>query len=207
MPTSVLELFDSVELLPEGPIEWGHSLPSRTGSGSGVYVVALSSTPEDKSSCLIRVPPLNRTEIMHWIDAVPKLKVDGVRPPKEALVGLVSDRLARYWLPDEPILYIGTTSRTIKQRVCEYYSTELGERQPHRGGHWLKTLSILNSLYIYWALTPNAEDVEKQLLRTFAGGTLASRDIAHDTQNGTLPFANLKPVTWKKHNIRPQARD
>lgn len=207
MPTSVLELFSSVGLFPEEPVKWGQSLPPRTSSGPGVYVVALSSSPEDKTTCLVGVPPLDLDEIGRWVEAVPKLTVDGVRPVTEELVSRIAERLGKYWLPDEPILYIGTTSRTVKRRVCEFYCTDLGERSPHRGGHWLKTLSILDRLYVFWALTPEAKDIESQLLQTFAERTLADTSIALDTKNGSLPFANLTPRARKKHKIKHQVKD
>lgn len=52
------------------------------------------------------------------------------------------DRLATFWLPDEVVLYIGLAGASVRKRVRQYYRTPLGDKRPHAGGWWLKTLTV-----------------------------------------------------------------
>ncbi len=85
----------------------------------------------------------------------------GNGPPLHELV----DRLRRFWLADEVVLYIGLASRSVRTRVGQYYKTPLGARKPHAGGWWLKTLSVLDELWVHFAATPDFSTAEESALR------------------------------------------
>jgi hypothetical protein len=111
------------------------------------------------------------------------------------------DRLNQFWLSDESILYIGQTesSKGIKGRVSQYYRTELGERRPHAGGHLLKTLSILNQLFVHYFPDNTPILTEENLLRTFVKHVSKQTLTNLWDKNLPLPFANLE---LEKGNIK-----
>jgi len=72
------------------------------------------------------------------------------------------------------------------------YETPLGDAKPYSGGHWLKALSVLKDLRVWWADTGAHEEYEDGLLTTIA------------ERNGELlPFANLMSTAkeFKRHGI------
>ena len=53
------------------------------------------------------------------------------------------------------VLYIGkapkrNNGKGLGNRVNEYYRTEYGARNPHAGGHWIKSLAKLENLFVYY---------------------------------------------------------
>jgi len=143
--------------------------------------------------------PISRDAVADWISYVPTLLLDKRRPTPETL----AQRLSSFWLPDETVLYIGKAARSLKVGVGQYYRTRLGDRKPHAGGCWLKTLSILDQLTVFWACTEHPEQAEANLLSLFTGG------VSHDTKSilrdseHCFPFANLEypKGTTKAHGI------
>jgi transcription elongation factor GreA len=92
----------------------------------------------------------------------------------------VAKRLHEFWLADEPVLYVGRSAKAVGSRLAAMYATPLGEARPHSGGHWLRTLSVLPELRIWWAETDAHEEYEDALLSEIA------------SRNGErIPFANL----------------
>lgn len=76
--------------------------------------------------------------------------------------------------------------------MSQYYKTPLGARKPHAGGWWLKTLTVLDALWVHYAATPDNGKAEVAMLQHFASGlTPASRESLHDPGN-PAPFANLR---------------
>ena len=51
-------------------------------------------------------------------------------------------------ISDKPLI-IGKAGTSLKTRVNQFYNHILGNSNPHRGGHWLKTLDNLAHLNIY----------------------------------------------------------
>ena len=128
---------------------------------------------------------------MHnWILKVSTLKIDGKR---ESILDAMIERLSTYSLPDESILYIGqTTSQTLKTRVNQYYKHCLGNPRPHSGGHWIKTLSILDETFVHFAELPNPKMAKDQLIKEFiAGISQQTRSQLKDADH-PFPFANLE---------------
>lgn len=104
--------------------------------------------------------------------------------------------IASFWHPDEVVLYVGTTTSSLRKRVGAYYRTPLGARRPHAGGYFLKTLSNLSDLWVYYAPSLNPADVEDEMVLNFAQSRSGSIQ--------DLPFANLKfpRGASKSHGVR-----
>lgn len=202
MPTSIIELFRSAGLEPTvQPVRWGQPVPDRR---CGVYVVSLSVSVTDKHDCLLRIAPIDVGKVQAWIDYVPRLRLDLLPPTPQKL----AERLSRFWLLDEPILYIGKAgpnkSRHLEKRVGEYYSTRLGDSWPHAGGHWMQTLSpsVLQNLRVYWTATSDPVRAEEALMTAFIHNvSKQTRESLHDP-NFPFPFANLEHRTGRRRFIK-----
>lgn len=187
------EVMRSLGLLVDGPVRWGYQVPSRA---PGVFVV-------DLPGGLDRAP-IDNAAIARWLDRVPGLRLDGQPTTAQAL----GRRLAEFWLPGEPILYVGRSARSVGPRLAALYATPLGDAKPHPGGYWLKTLAVLSSLRIWWAETDAHEEYEDALLaevraRAASGDTPLAADA-----DVVLPFANLSlpKGTIKRHGLEGALR-
>jgi transcription elongation factor GreA len=159
------EMLRSLGLLVDGPARWGSQAASRS---PGVFIVELPGGAESAAVDIVAV--------RRWIERVPGLRLDGEVPTPQDL----ARRLHEFWLPGEPVLYVGRTAKALNGRVASMYATVLGDARPHSGGHWLKTLSVLGDLRIWWAETDAHEEYEDALL-----------DAVAERNEGKLPFANL----------------
>lgn len=202
MPISVSQLFDSVGIEIEGKAKWGNMF---SANKKGIYVIALSD--EENNLKCIKKPIFNKYVIEEWINYVPEMRLDGEKPTIEKII----NRLTRFWLPDETVIYIGKTNRKVQQRVVEYYRTRIGRKGPHSGGQWIKTLYHLNDLTIYWSTFEEGvvvEEIENQLLKTFKNQVSEdTKNILYDRSN-PLPFGNLEHPkgNYKKHGFKYQRR-
>lgn len=197
MPLSVTDLITQTGLSVDGleTVRWGYK---PTSSKVGIYIVSTAQNPTINSNLFASIP-IDNNILEFWLNKVTGLQVDSNISPT---VSQLRDRLNQFWFPDENILYIGQTesSKGIKGRVGQYYKTELGERKPHAGGHWIKTLSILNELFIHYFPDNTPIQTEKNLLQTFikqvSEQTLANlRD-----RNLPIPFANLELEKGSRKN-------
>ena len=162
-----LDLLRSLGLLPDGPVLFAQTLPSQR---PGVYLVEWPGV-EARA-------PLDHGQLRAWLERVETLRLDGQRPTPHELAA----RLARYWLPEQTIVYVGQTTRSLRRRLADLAATPLGERRPHAGGYWLKTLRDLERARVWWAETDAPEEYEDALLEAFGEAIGVP---------GTLPFANL----------------
>ncbi len=197
MPNSPRQLFDDVGCVTISAVPWGTKPQS---ARPGVYVVSLHSDATRSDG--LSGAPLDVAAIAAWIVRVPSLTLDGRRPTPESL----AKRLARYWLADEAVLYIGKAT-SLRARLGQYYSTPLGDRRPHAGGYWVKTLTKLNSLTVHYSELDAAADpgdVENRMLRLFAQAVPRRVRAAHPQPSLTIPFANLvvTGVGQRNHGIR-----
>lgn len=195
MPITVKELFNSVGKEVMGQVKWNENINC---SLPGVYCVSISSMDDVLET--IEEYPVSLNKIGEWIEYVPTIQVDGSKPAVETIV----ERLNKFWLPKETILYIGKAGTSLKNRVNQYYNTKLGDKRPHAGGHWLKTLDILNELNIYWttSVDKDAEELEQELLKKFVDSINYKNEL-YDPDH-PFPFANLEyPKGNKKiHGIK-----
>ena len=196
MATTVSDLFHNAGLAFDGPVRWSH--PVKNGS-PGVYIVSTSSDPT-RHLGLEPSPPISVDLVSGWIRRVPSIELDGTRGCTAADLAA---RLADFWLSDESILYIGMTTARVRTRVNQYYKTPLGDRRPHAGGHWLKTLSNLSELFLYHAVSESPRSKEGQLLGYFVSNVATETRTQLRDPEHPFPFANLEypPGTRKAHGI------
>ena len=195
MPSSVKDLFDAAGLTRlDPPVRWGQPPPLKT---PGVYVVALTGEPDRKDSTG-PVAQVDADKLRALLQRRPELRLDGSRPSPEEL----RQRLSGFWLPDEPVLYIGMTSASVRKRVTAYYRTSLGDRSPHAGGWFIQTLRNMDMLWVHFGSAAEPLLAEERMLAAFAGsvGTDARASV-HDPDR-LMPFANLRgPLGPKRHGI------
>ncbi len=180
---SAAGLLRAVGLLPDGPVVWGRPLPP---TNAGVFVIELA---EPRATA-----PLELARIGKWVERVPELRLDGERPTSKA----VAARLSAFWLPSQPVLYIGTSEHSVSRRVAAIGATALGDRRPYSGGHWLHALKMPAGARIWWAATPAVEEYEDALLAEFAAGIPDAERTALPDQKVVLPFANLRQATGER---------
>lgn len=178
-----------------GTVPWGTPVSSRA---CGVYLVSLSQDPNANAGLRARAP-IDRHSIEQWIEQVPTMELDR----SEATVDGIVQRLNEFWLTDESTLYIGKAT-SLQSRINAYYSTSLGHRGPHAGGHWIKTLAVLQKTFLHFAEVANCEKSEAELLRAFV--TCVSQATRQRVGDIPLPFANLelpegKRKCRKRHGI------
>src|SRR3990172_5385148 len=109
------ELMRSLGLLVDGPVRWGAPIQSRA---PGVFVVELPGGAD--------AAPLDSAALRRWLERVPDLALDGHRPTVQQL----SRRVAQDWLPDQPVLYVGRSTKSIGARLAGIYATPLGDLKP-----------------------------------------------------------------------------
>jgi transcription elongation factor GreA len=176
-------LIRSVGLLADGPVVWSRPVGSRT---PGIYVVELQDPAPEF--------PADMAAIRGWIERVPSLLLDGRQPTPHELAA----RLGGFWLADQSVVYVGTSTISLGGRVAAFYRTPLGDRRPYAGGHWLKTLRVLDRLRIWWAETDAPEEYEDALLDAFASGVPADAAARLHDPAVLLPFANLETGTGER---------
>lgn len=191
MTITVKKLFDSVGIEIMGQVKWNERIECNL---PGVYCVSISNKSDKLKT--IEEFPVALEIIEEWIKYVPNMRIDDKIPTVEAVV----QRLNKFWLPNETILYIGKAGKSLRQRVNQYYKTKLGDRSPHAGGHWLKTLNNLNELNIFWTTSEeiDAEELEQELIRKF----VASINYKSELYDGehSFPFANIEYPKGNRKN-------
>lgn len=195
MPLSIRELFAAADLNPAGVVKWGDlTIPNVPG----VYCVSWSANAEATHvNRDVYIPSASAyTELL---SICPRISVDGALATPSKL----ADRIGRFWIPNEPVLYIGMAGTSIRARVGQYYSTKLGARAPHAGGWWLRTLESLDQLYVHFATCDDASTREQSMFAAFA----ASIDPVHRSQlfdaERVAPFANVDVAkgVYKRHGL------
>jgi hypothetical protein len=141
VPTTIADAFSTVALIREGVVRWG---TKPTTSEPGVYVISLTESLDTCDGKLIEAP-LSEVEFRRWLDKCRELTLDCIRPTVQQLM----DRIRRFWIPDEVILYIGLAGTSLSTPLGQYYTTPIGDRSPHSGGYFLKVLSNLNQLWVH----------------------------------------------------------
>ena len=129
MPISVAELFKRAGVAQSGFVRRGEQVSSHQ---PGVYCVAMTADP---NAAVVDSPVYVQSDSAYasLLNARPHLSVDGMRATPSSL----AKRLEQFWIPNEPVLYIGLAGSSLRQRIGQYYATKLGARSPHAGGWWL----------------------------------------------------------------------
>lgn len=184
---SVADLMRALGLAVDGPGRWGSVPPSRR---PGIFAVE-ADRPTASA-------PMDIVAVRRWLERVPTLMVDGERPTPTIL----DRRLGEFWIPAEILLYVGRSDKNLGARLAAMYATELGQRRPHPGGHWLKALRDQGKLRLWWAETDAAEEYEDALLVAFAAGIPETDAVALARRtpegNPILPWANLESPSGGK---------
>lgn len=183
MTISVGDLFKECGLNPAGVVKWGDQIPLDL---PGVYVVA--STPDlGDPTGLMGNYHHDPGAFDSLKTACPSVTIDGRLAAHDAL----SKRVGAFWIPDSAILYIGLAGTSVRKRVNQYYITRIGQRSPHAGGWWLKTLADLETLFVHYAAAVTPKSKEALMLKTFADAVPPSvRQTLHDSER-IAPFANV----------------
>jgi len=196
MPTTINKIFENAGIKKINRIPWGNSF---TDNNQGVYVVALNEE--------IITPDFDGVIIKSWIAKLPYFQIDNKIPTVE----LLKKRLMEFWLPDEQILYIGkapnrTNGKGISNRIAEYYRTDIGNKSPHSGGQWIKTLKNLATATVYYGHTNNPDNTEITMLDFFMKNVSENTLNKLRDKNYPLPFANLryKARIDKNHGLAKQ---
>lgn len=90
-------------------------------------------------------------------------------------------KLARKWVGDARVVYIGKTDKTLCGRVAEYIKCGKGYDHGHWGGRYIWQLEGCDDLLIAWKPTPGSDPsgVESELVKAF------------ESTYGRLPYANI----------------
>jgi len=190
MPTTVNRLIEEYELPPAGKVKWGERIATQD---EGIYIVSLSDDPNSNNG-ILNEAPISENIIKKWIAKVGGFEIDKLKTYDSKVI---IERLSQFWMPDENIVYIGkapkrSNGKGIGNRVSEYYKTEYGARKPHAGGHWIKSLTVLEDLFVYYSPCDNPGDVEISLLQYFCENVSESTRNELRDKTLTLPFANLQ---------------
>ncbi len=179
------ELLRQVGLLPDGPVRWGAPVRS---ARPGVYLVELPA-PLPRA-------PIDISRIGTWIDRVPTLLVDGSRPTGKDLAA----RLSAFWLPDQVVLFVGSTSGSIGRSVAELEHTPLGDPVVAEDGRWLGALRGLDQARVWWADTGAPEEYADAILGAFAEGVEPAAVAALHDPTVVVPFANTSTPSGLKRD-------
>jgi hypothetical protein len=201
MPISAFELFDLAGMKVCGTVPWG-SLPN-THKSAGIYAVSLSANPHTNGG-LLATAPIMESKIDDWIRRVPSFKFKGQIKPN---VKLVADYLQNFWLKDESIIYVGKAA-SLRNRLGDFKLHVLGDKRPHKGGHWIKTFAEVEMLSIHFCTTSSvakAEAKENEMLAVFK--SQVAREYLVRLAN-PIPFANLEhpKCNRKQDGIRYSVR-
>ena len=153
---TVTEAFRNAKLSPSKPVRWEtlETCISDLPQSKGVYVVARVGDPN--LGCEVCDLPF--------------------RYPLPPNLVLDFEYERQRWLSNEPVLYIGGTTRTVRERVREFYVHKVGEKRPHKGGEVVKLLAC--DEWVYWSPADDPEDSELVMICAFRNKV------------GQLPFAN-----------------
>jgi hypothetical protein len=115
---------------------------------------------------------LNKRDIETLLRVRPECRLDSELPGVEA----ITERLRRFWFPDESVLCIGCAGPRkrrppqgeVSKRVGDYYSTPIGARSPHAGGWFLKMLSNMAAVHVHYGYCVDVLTAEDAMLGRFA---------------------------------------
>jgi hypothetical protein len=161
-----------------------------------VYVLCLTESLNTSQGKLTEAP-LSEAAFQRWLDKRRELTLDGNRPT----VAQLTDRIRRFWIPDEVIVYIGLAGTSLSERLGQYFTTPIGDRSPHSGGYFLKLLSNINQLWIHYARCDHPKLAEDGMLSRFSEHVSPDSKKALQDPLHPFPFANLVWHTRKAHGL------
>jgi len=157
---TIVEIFKSVGLSPNGPVPWGTDVPE---ANAGVYVLARGKDPS------IGCKPGDLSFVA----------------PFPAAIDLDFEYERLRWLPDESVVYIGKTDGPLSERIAQFRRHKCGNTSPHAGGQVVKLLQC--DLWIFWSRTFDRDGAEGSLSPY---ETEQKMLLAFKEATGQIPFAN-----------------
>ncbi|WP_159798874.1 hypothetical protein [Flavobacterium sp. MK4S-17] len=198
MSISVDSLFKTVNLKYSKPYKWNEKLDANI---NGVYVISTSNDPLIHNQNKIELNICQQT-FNSWLNDAPNLEIEN---EKVFCISQVKHYLMRFWDENENILYIGeSTSKTnpIQKRINQFYIHKVGKKGPHTGGYWIKLLSCLDDLYIYFAESQNPRETEFKMILKYVELKSGLNLFELDNIADYFPFANSKVDLLKINSIK-----
>jgi hypothetical protein len=90
----------------------------------------------------------------------------------------VPDAERARWLVQQPVLYVGRATRSLRGRLAQFYRHRYGKSAPHRGGQAVIPLEC--DRWVYWATTQSPIKAERQMIEAFRARV------------GKLPYGNRR---------------
>lgn len=84
----------------------------------------------------------------------------------------------RHWLVQQPVIYIGRATRSLRNRLTQFHRHKYGKKAPHRGGQAVIPLNC--DRWVYWAVTTDPIAAEAAMIEGFK------------KEAGALPYANRR---------------
>jgi hypothetical protein len=202
MSVSVDLLFKEIGLEYSKPYRWNEKLDANI---NGVYVISTSNNPfisESKIELNICEEAFN-----NWINEAPNLEIEN---KKVISVNQVSQYLLKFWDDRGNILYIGESSsktNPIQKRVNQFYTHKIGKKGPHTGGYWIKLLSCIEDLYIYFAESSNPRETEFKMIMKYVEIKSGKNMFELENIVDYFPFANSKVDLLKANTIKNHIND
>jgi hypothetical protein len=109
---------------------------------------------------------------------VVSLTPNPIDPAPEIDIACVREAQRDRWLVQQPVIYIRRATRSLRNRLTQFYRHKYGKRAPHRGGQAVIPLQC--DRWIYWAVTPDPIAAEAAMIRAFR------------EKVGKLPYGNRR---------------
>lgn len=181
--TTVEELFSAAGLPHAGVVPWGTEVSL---DAPGIYVIATSENVTDAGG--LADCPVDIGCVTELIRQRPEAEID--RAP--ANVDGLSRRIKQMWVPDEPVVYIGLASTSVRDRIRQFYVTRIGARAPHAGGWPIKMIDQdVAPLWVHFGPSADPDAAERAMVDWFAAGVPTGVREALIDPSAPLPFANL----------------
>ncbi|GEM_PF-1998410 len=198
MPVSVDKLFTEFGLNYSKPYKWNEKFDAIF---NGVYIISSSNNPKKALPNNIEFD-ISVKVFENWKQQAPNLEIEN---KKVTEVSQVKQYLKKFWNEKENILYIGeSTSATnpLTKRVNQFYIHKVGQKGPHTGGYWIKLLSELENLYIYFAESKSPRESEFKMILKYAELSSGKTFFELENISNHFPFANSKVDLLKANSIR-----
>jgi hypothetical protein len=99
-------------------------------------------------------------------------------PAPEIELACIPEAERHLWIVQQPVIYIGRATRSLRNRLAQFYRHKYGKRAPHRGGQAVIPLECAR--WVYWAVTDDPVAAEAAMIKEFR------------ERVGKLPYGNRR---------------